>query len=68
MREAIPRAARLAAELNRGLRRHGTDPEDARTLLQTISAALAALSAELPAIFTPANAEPAKSGLERSLG
>ena len=47
-REAIPRAARLATELNGGLREHGTDPEDARALLQTISAILAASGAGSP--------------------
>lgn len=47
-RAAIPHAARLAAELDGGLRRGGTEPEEARALLQTISAVLGALGVRSP--------------------
>lgn len=39
-RAALPHAARLATELDRALRAGGTDPGDARALLQTLSATL----------------------------
>lgn len=38
---ALPLAARVARELDRGLRQRGTDPDAARAVLQTLSAALA---------------------------
>lgn len=43
---ALPLAARVAADLDHGLRRRTTDPGDARTLLQTLSAVLGALAAD----------------------
>lgn len=47
-RAAIPHAARLAAELNSGLRRGGTEPEEARAQLQTISVVLGELGTWSP--------------------
>lgn len=42
-RAAIPDAARVARELDQGLRERGTDPDTARRLLQTLSGTLGAL-------------------------
>lgn len=41
---ALPHAARVAADLDRGLRQRSTDPDHARALLQTLSAALDTLA------------------------